>query len=151
MRLQQGEQIIHELRPESSIVFPWVFSKCLPAAFTAVALTLFFVPFFGLMLTSTGSEPRFLNMMGITGVIVAPTALILSLIYIPYLRKTHVYYITNKRCVFTGGIFTPGSTGIRGWPFWAEQAEIEFVGLKDSENPAATVNSILATFKATGE
>lgn len=182
MRRQEGERILHELRPERSILLVWFFSKCLPTAFTAAFLIFWFFGFFGVV---AGLATDQITVGMIAAAIAAPVALILSLMYIFYLRKTYLYYVTNMRCVFSGGIlrrversvpyhkitdveisatildrllgisslriFTPGSTGIRAWPFWGESAEIEFVGLKDSQSPAATVNEILATFKATGE
>lgn len=185
MKLQHGEQILHELQPAPPIVFIWFFSKSIPAAFTAAFLLAFFIPVLGLILTSADGETGFFRRTGLVGLVAVPAVLIASLIYVVYLRKTYRYYITDRRCVLTGGIlrrversvpfhkitdveisatildrlakistlkiFTPGSTGMRSWPFWAEQAEIEFVGLRDSETPAATVNTILATYKATGE
>ncbi|MFH2137454.1 MAG: hypothetical protein ABII88_02960 [Candidatus Omnitrophota bacterium] len=32
-----------------------------------------------------------------------------------------------------------------------QKAEISFIGLKDNESPAATINEILRKFRATGE
>ena len=108
----------------------------------------------------------------------------LVLVYCRYLRRTYVYYITNQRCVFHGGIirrversvhyhkvtdvemsqniierilgistlniFTPG-TSSRGSDSSFQKAEISFVGLKDNESPADTINGILRKFRATGE
>jgi hypothetical protein len=48
-------------------------------------------------------------------------------------------------------IFTPGTSSMRVSPFAAQRAEIFFVGLADNEPPAATINDILKTYKATGE
>lgn len=182
MKLQQGEQILHELGPQPSILFAWCFSKGLPGAFFAAFLAFWFFGFFGGIFTSS---TRVLAIGAIAALVVATVALFVSPFYLHRLRKTYRYHVTNLRCVFTGGIFrrversvpyhkitdveisqnllervlrisnlrifTPASTGSRSWPFSSEQAEIEFVGLKDAETPAATVNGILATFKATGE
>jgi uncharacterized membrane protein YdbT with pleckstrin-like domain len=48
-------------------------------------------------------------------------------------------------------IFTPGTASMKMSPFGGERAEITFVGLRDNETPAATINGILRRFKATGE
>ena len=117
-------------------------------------------------------------------VIFGPGFLVLGMIYCEFLRRTYVYYITNQRCVFHGGIirriersvhyhkvtdvemsqhiierilgistlniFTPGTSSRAGDSSF-QKAEISFVGLKDNESPAETINGILRKFRATGE
>ena len=52
--------------------------------------------------------------------------------------------------ISTLNIFTPGtSSRVDNSPF--PKAEISFVGLKDNESPAETINGILRKFRATGE
>ena len=122
---------------------------------------------------------------GVMALIAAPSLFILGLIYCSYLRRTYVYYVTNQRCIFHGGIlrriersvpyhkitdvemsqnfiermlgisslkiFTPGTGSMMASPFGGQRAEIAFVGLKDNETPATTINEIVRKFRATGE
>lgn len=184
MKLQQDEEIIHEMRPAGAILVIRFFSKCLLlapvgafAAFVScmILTAAFFRDIEDLMLT-----------IAITSAVVAAAALLtLAAAYCVYLRRTYVYYVTNQRCVFRGGIlrriersvhyhkvtdvetsqniveralgistlniFTPGTGSMVATPFGGQRAEISFVGLKDSETPAATINEVLRKFRATGE
>lgn len=177
MKPQEGEDIIHQLRPEPNILVIWFFTKCLPTAFIGGFIT--FIAFSVLL------RDIFLGVSIIVSVI-APIILILVLIYCSYLRSTYIYYVTNQRCIFHGGIlrriersvpyhkitdvemsqniiervlgistlniFTPGTGSMyQGSPFRGQKAEISFVGLKDNETPAESINQILRKFKATGE
>ena len=106
MKLQKSETVIHELRPESSILGIWFFTKCLPAAVISAFLSFWCVGFFGAMfcaLTDSNS-PWPLTAGGILALVLAPVVLALGLVYCGFLRRTYVYYITNYRCVFHGGI-----------------------------------------------
>lgn len=106
MKLQEGENIIHELRPESKILGIWIFTKCLPAAFIGAFLSFWCFGFFGGMFCVVAQSKSAcpIVMGGITALIAAPSLFILALIYCSYLRRTYVYYVTNQRCVFHGGI-----------------------------------------------
>jgi membrane protein YdbS with pleckstrin-like domain len=188
MKLQQGENVIHEFQPEGQILAIWFFTKCLPATFVGSFFGIL-VP--GILLSAwmNRSPSRPVGADGSSALIVAAVlvifALILALTYSVYLRRTYVYYVTNQRCVFRGGIlrkversvhyhkvtdvevsqniiervlgistlkiFTPGSSGLPTFPFGGERAEITFVGMRDAETPAATINGILKNFRATGE
>jgi len=142
---------------------------------------------FGLagLIFSFGRAFKFSFIGGIAGAVIAgPGFLMLGMIYCEFLRRTYVYYITNQRCVFHGGIirriersvhyhkvtdvemsqhiierilgistlniFTPG-TSSRVGESSLQKAEISFVGLKDNESPAETINGNLRKFRATGE
>ncbi len=184
MKVQDGEQIVHEFIPEKNILWIWFFTKALPvcligggAGFGLVVVSGFIFNF--------GGESDFSFIGGIVGAIILGLGfLMLALIYCEFLRRTYVYYITNYRCVFHGGIlrrversvhyhkvtdvemsqniierilgistlniFTPG-TSSRGSNSSFQKAEISFVGLKDNESPADTINGILRKFRATGE
>jgi len=48
-------------------------------------------------------------------------------------------------------IFTPGTGSMNFSPFGGQRAEISFVGLKDNEKPATSINNILRKFRSTGE
>ena len=175
------------MRPASQILVIWFFSKCLPPAFVCAFLTVWGFGLIGglsAFATNSDSPSSF-----VTGLILAPISgivvMLLALIYCVSLRQTYVYYVTNQRCVFRGGIilrrersvpyhkitdveisqniieralgipkvnvFTPGTGSTTASPFGGQRAEISFVGLRDSESPAATINQILKKFKATGQ
>jgi uncharacterized membrane protein YdbT with pleckstrin-like domain len=187
MKLQEGENVIHELRPEGKVLGIWIFTKCLPAAFIGAFLSFWFFGFFGGIFCATTQSKSGcpIAMGGIMALIGAPGLFIVALIYCSYLRHTYVYYITNQRCVFHGGIlrtiersvpyhkvtdvemsqniiermlgisslkiFTPGTASMTASPFGGQRAEISFVGLKDNETPARSINDIVRKFRATGE
>jgi uncharacterized membrane protein YdbT with pleckstrin-like domain len=182
MKLQEGEILIHELRPEPIVLRILLFTKCLPAAFVGAFLCFWCFGFFGGMFSThhpaEGGGPFAAGW--ITALVAAPVILVLALVYCDSLRKTYLYYVTNQRCVFHGGIlrksvrsipyhkitdvemsqnileqflgisslkiFTPGPSSAEG-----QGAQILFVGLKDNQTPAATINEILRQFKATAE
>ena len=106
MKLQEGESIIHELRPKPKVLWIWIFTKCFPFVFIgAFFIFWFFSVFEGIFLTATHSEsfwPIIIAVM-VTFIIV-PVFFIVSLIYCRFLRRIYVYYITNQRCIFRGGI-----------------------------------------------
>ncbi len=173
MKLQADEQVLHEMKPAPGLVTLWFFTRCLPVSAGGGA-----IGFFVWSMATEEVAP------GISGACIAAASVLSTMfIYHVYLRRTYVYYVTNQRCIFHGGIlrrversipyhkitdvemsqdiieraigistlnlFTPGtaSTGSSG----GRGAEISFVGLSDNQTPAATVNDILRSFKATGE
>jgi uncharacterized membrane protein YdbT with pleckstrin-like domain len=185
MRVQEGEEALHELRPEPGVLGIWFFTRCVPAAFIAAFFGFWCYGFLGGLL---GYSFWPVAGGGIIMLIAALVVLILGVVYCVYLRRTYVYYVTNQRCIFHGGIlrrversvpyhkitdvemsqniierafgistlkiFTPGTGSMVASPFWfsgGQRAEISFVGLKDSETPAATVNERLRKYRATGE
>ncbi len=175
MKLMEGEEIVHELRPKPKLLVIWFFTKCLPWGLGGM----FILPIFGDLESS--------NLKLIIPTVIGALFLIsLGLTYCTFLRRTYVYYVTNQRCVFHGGIlrrversipyhkitdvemsqniverilaisslniFTPGTASMYpSSPFGGPRAEISFVGLSDNETPATTINGILRKFKATGE
>jgi len=106
MKLQQGENLIHELRPETRVLGIWFFTKCLPAVFVGAFLCLWCFAFFGIMFSTSkpSDTPWPIAVGGVTALILAPVILFLALVYCQFLRKTYVYYVTDQRCVFHGGI-----------------------------------------------
>ena len=180
MRLNESETILHQLGPQPSILAIWFFTKCLPPALVGAVACGFFT-----VLLWAATNSRRPELAGVAvGVLVGLLSLLTAYVYCSFLRKTYVYYITDQRCVFHGGIlrrversvpyhkvtdvqitqhiverilgisklqiFTPGTASTPS-PFGGQLAEISFVGLEDSETPAATVNGILRKFRATGE
>jgi len=189
MKLHEGERLLHELRPRAGLLVIWFFTKCLPVTFVAAfASGTLFSAFAAISGAAAGSECPF-PLVGSTLVAASllPVAILLvALVYCGFLLRSYIYYITDQRCVFHGGIlrrversvpyhkvtdveisqhigerilgisklqiFTPGTGSMMGYPFSGQQrAEISFVGLKDSETPAETINGILSRFRATGE
>ena len=183
MRVQDGEEILHELKPEKNILWFWFFSKPLPAGLIGGAMGFGLMGFLGIVF-SISEDSDFSFTGGIIGAaVLGVTFLMLALIYCVFLRRSYVYYVTNQRCVFHGGIirrversvhyhkvtdvemsqniierilgistlniFTPGTSSTGNSSL--QKAEISFVGLKDNESPADTINGILRTFHATGE
>ena len=184
MKLQDGEQMLHELMPEKNILWIWLFAKALPVGLVGGGAGFGLVGVSGIIF-NFGGESDFSFIGGIVGAIIFGLGfLLLAMVYCEFLRRTYVYYITNQRCVFHGGIirrversvhyhkvtdvemsqniierilgistlniFTPG-TSSRGSDSSFQKAEISFVGLKDNESPADTINGILRKFRATGE
>lgn len=183
MKLQRDEEIIHEMRPARAILVIWFFTKCVIPALFCAFLTFGPLSIFG-DISAAGRRAGTVRALIAAGA-VCSVVWALVLVYCVYLRRTYVYYVTNQRCVFRGGIlrrversvpyhkvtdvemsqnivermlgisklsiFTPGTASVGNSPFGGPRAEISFVGLKDSESPAATINEILRGFKATGE
>ncbi len=184
MKVQDGEEILHELVPERNILWIWLFAKALPAGVAGAGAAFLFGALSGFWL-AFDAEPDFSFIRGIVGAIIVGLGLVmLVLIYCEFLRRTYVYYITNQRCVFHGGIirrversvhyhkvtdvemsqhiierilgistlniFTPGTSSRAGDSSF-QKAEISFVGLKDNETPADSINGILRKFRATGQ
>ena len=181
MKLQEGEEVLHELRPEKGILGIWFFTKVVPATLITAILA-FFIAVVACNIGGSPSQGRLWG-VGIAGIVLLLGMLLLALLYCSGLRTTYVYYVTNQRCVFHGGIlrtversvpyhkitdvemsqnivetalgistlniFTPGTASVTG--MGGQRAEISFVGLKDNEAPATTINSILRQFEATGE
>ncbi len=75
-------------------------------------------------------------------------------------RSVHYHKVTDVEMsqniferilgISTLNIFTPGTSSGGGNSSF-QKAEISFIGLKDNEGPANTINGILRKFKATGE
>lgn len=173
IKLQEGEQILFEGKPERRIVIVWILQMMLPVIFIVLGWV---------MIAFTLGEHKLWTTLIFASVFYFMILVIFSF-YFRSLRKTFHYYITNQRCIFEGGIivkrtrnvpfhkitdveinqniierffglcslkvFTPGtgSAGVSG----IEQAEIRFSGLKEAETPADIIQGILKKYKATGE
>ena len=104
MKVQDGEEILHELVPEKNILWIWLFAKALPAGLVGAGAAFVLGGVSGILF-NFGGESDFSLIGGIVGAIVIGLGfLMLVLIYCEFLRRTYVYYITNQRCVFHGGI-----------------------------------------------
>lgn len=180
IKLQEGEQVLFESKPERTIVMLWVLKIMLPITFVILC--------FGLpMMFGIISEGHDLNCIFWTSVILTLVFYFMLFIIVPFyyssLRETFQYYITNQRCIFEGGIIVKRTRSV---PFHKitdieinqniierffglcslkiftpgtgsagavgfEQAEIKFSGLKEAETPANIIQGILKNYKATGE
>ena len=106
MNLHEGETIVLEGHPERSILKIWFFTKSIVYLFFASFMTFWAFGFFGGMF-SMATENNDFNPVAMGGgftLVVAIIMLPLSLFYISALQKTFHYIITNRRCVFQGGI-----------------------------------------------
>jgi uncharacterized membrane protein YdbT with pleckstrin-like domain len=106
MRLQEGEHVIHELRPEPAVLAIWLFTKCLPATFGGAFLGFCIATFFsGVACAARGSGSAWpIAVGGVAAAILAAVILPVVLVYCVFLRRTYVYTVTDQRCVFHGGI-----------------------------------------------
>jgi len=94
MKLQADESVIHELRPEPKLLAFWFFAVCVPIA-AAGGMIGFFVTSMATKAVGPGIA---------AGVGVGTLVLLTVLAYSACLRRTYVYYVTDQRCVFRGGI-----------------------------------------------
>jgi uncharacterized membrane protein YdbT with pleckstrin-like domain len=106
MRLHEGERLIHELHPEPAVVVVWLFTKCLLPALPVALLSFFACAVVGGALqigVGPDREPPFGAALVIAA-IVGAAVVVLCITYCVFLRTTYVYYVTDQRCVFHGGI-----------------------------------------------
>ncbi len=103
MKLQKGEKVIHELRPEPRILVLWLFTKCLLPTLPVGIASLFA---FGALAAEFGgkSEWEAFVVAALGAVAVASTTLLLLMFYYRCLRRMYVYYSTKQRGVLRGGI-----------------------------------------------
>jgi uncharacterized membrane protein YdbT with pleckstrin-like domain len=194
MKLMKGEEMLMEIRPEPKLLVIWFFTRCLSIAILAgiigflLSAVVEFMHEFGTELKLFSAESDFdgwsiavkLTIAVISGAI----GFFIAFVYCYFLKRTYVYAITSRRCIFSGGIlrhvrhsvpyhkitdvemsqniiermlgisslgiYTPG-TGSMSNGGSGRRPEIAFVGLKDNETPAETINSILSNFKAIGQ
>ena len=106
MKLQDGEKIILENGPEKAILGIWFFTKCIMYTVFSSFMTFWVFGFFG-GIFAVVTETKDFNPMALGGgftLLVVVIIFPLSFFYISILRKTFHYIITNRRCIFQGGI-----------------------------------------------
>ncbi|MDD2688610.1 MAG: PH domain-containing protein [Candidatus Omnitrophica bacterium] len=105
IKLQEGEQILFEGRPEKKIFFMWIFTKVIPACVIVSFIILWATLFFGAMFAAATKckEPPF-HLLPPLFKFFIPLTFVAALFYYRALKETYHYYITNQRCVFEGGI-----------------------------------------------
>ncbi len=127
MRLENGEELILELVLDKKNLFTWFFSKTLGALMFSLLMTTFALFVFNTfdivdlghsekltmpneladshVLDSVHKRPFQLFIdYWCWNIVIAIVVAAISQVYYIYLRKTYAYFITNKRCVFIGGI-----------------------------------------------
>ena len=106
MILQDGEEMVLEVYPERSILGVWFFTKCLWFVFFGAFMAFWCVGFFGSMFAAASEVENFEPFKH--GWYIFPSLaiviLVLSLSYVSALQKTFKYVVTNRRCIFIGGI-----------------------------------------------
>lgn len=111
MKLQQGEEILLQTRPAPAVIVIWFFTRCLPLAIIALALSFWFFVALAVFF-ELGSEEWLYIVALAKSSIAALLTLALTIIYQVHLRRTYVYYITNLRCVISCGIVRKTSKSI---------------------------------------
>ncbi|MBW9267764.1 MAG: PH domain-containing protein [Candidatus Thiodiazotropha sp. (ex. Lucinisca nassula)] len=106
MKFGSDEKVIHHLQPENRLIIMWAFTKCLTQGFS-VGFFFFMLFYFNWIFSMSGKDIKALPEYGdliVFSIIFAIFAFVLSYIYHRYLIKTINYYITNKRCIYVGGL-----------------------------------------------
>ena len=106
MKLQNEEEIIFQCHPEKAVLGIWFFTKCIIYTLMGSFVTFWLFGFFGGMFAFATETKDFnpLAMGGVYTLVVAIVIFSLSIFYVSALRKTFHYVVTNRRCVFKGGI-----------------------------------------------
>lgn len=106
MRFSSEEKIIHKIKPDTKLMFIWFFTKSISHGFiTAFVPTLIWV-IYDLILN--GNKVIFIESDGFfitIGFALFGIGSSLSYLYTRMLIKTITYYVTDRKCVWTGGIF----------------------------------------------
>ena len=172
--MQDGETLLYEQRPDKRVVFVWLFTKCLRFGVIGAFLLFVLQGFVGGELWPEEEVKSPFNICAVT--VTAMGGLVLTciaIVYVLYLRRTYVYYITSQRCVRTGGILYRVEhsvpyhkitnieitqnivervvglvsvsilTPTALGPERIVKAEIRFEGLADGRTPAALINGMV--------
>ncbi len=171
MKLQEGETVLHELHPGPGVMVIWFFTKCFMAAGCSAGACLAICWCLSTFLEPAASPPN------CPEIPVGLVALVVATVYCSSLRKTYVYYVTDQRCVFHGGILRrversvpyhkitdvetsqnlfEKALGVSTLNIFtpgtgSKSAEVSFVGLKDPETPAHTIAEMVDKCKLTRE
>ncbi len=130
MYLEKDEVILKQVQPGKKLLVPWFFEKTLRYSLSTLLMVctlLFFGNTIGVLKdmptnkekTVMESSTAIIDKPGSHelkhpfemivdnwqyGVIIGGLSFILIQIYLIFLRKTYIYTVTNKRCVFQGGL-----------------------------------------------
>jgi len=106
MKFSKDEEILYEMTPDNRLIVIWLFTKCLTHA-VAVGFIFFMIFYFKWIISHTGKDIKELPDISdliLFSVLLAILGLLISYIYHRYLIKTITYYVTDRRCVWKGGI-----------------------------------------------
>ena len=180
MKLQEGENVVHELRPHANLLIVWALTKCSVAALGGGVLGFFCTMLLGVVTGQTddfdgGKAVEWRAMYA--AMALAIVAASIACVYCHRLLRSHIYWITDRRCIFHGGIirrversvpyhkvtdveqsqnlieralricslniYTPGTASVSDRSLGRLGAEVRFEGLRDSEEPAESINGFL--------
>ena len=177
MQLQNDEEILFELRPDSKILTIWAFTSSMGLVVVSMLFTLWAIGFFVFFATFPDGlldiEPSTIRLSFAIVVVVGIVVFPFSLVYNVFIRKTYVYFITNQRCIFSGGILKRvelsvsydritsvektqtifekmmgiASIGILTSGTASDKPEIIFEGLRDLNTPLSTINEMKKNVK----
>jgi len=106
MHLEKGEVIFYKGEPSPDVFKVWIFTKIIPLLFVSAFLILWATLFFGGIICCAilkHKEPPFILLPLFFGSGL-PLIFLFASFYYKSFYKTYHYYITNKRCIFEGGI-----------------------------------------------
>jgi uncharacterized membrane protein YdbT with pleckstrin-like domain len=101
MKLMADEKVLLELTPAPRLLGYWVLTRCLPSSIAA-AVAVCGAAF--VIVSSGRPRPSFSPALLLSGVLAGLLVLAASGFYAACLRRTYRYYVTDKRCAFSGGI-----------------------------------------------
>ena len=114
MKLQDGEDILMEIRPESKLLVIWFFARCFSVGVVGCVLGFVLSTVihsfynFGADMDLLAGKANFdgwsITVKLIIAIVVGLMCMIFVFIYCICLKRTYVYTITNRRCIFRGGI-----------------------------------------------
>ena len=107
MRFASDESVIFNLQPSHKLIYIWLFSKCLvhgiAAGFLSYAAAYFYIGF-----SAIKGDPRIKIIFSIDAVLITiaigTIGWLLSFLYHRLVLRTVSYVITDKRCIYSGGI-----------------------------------------------
>lgn len=101
MKLMADEEVLLELAPAPGLLGYWMLTRCLPLGIALGCV----VGGAALVIGSVGgSEPAFMPGVLLPGVLGGLVAFVLATVYAACLRRSYHYYVTDRRCAFSGGI-----------------------------------------------
>ena len=181
MQMQSGENVLYEMTPARKILWVWSCSRCVLASIIGAFACFWAVGFFGgFALFGRDKGNIVIATASIAAAVGGVVFFIGAFAYSVFTRRTYRYYITDQRCVFTGGILIrikhsipyhkitdievsqniiERAVGLSSVNIYTPSSsgaqtkspEIRFSGLKDSETPASLILSAIKKVKATGE
>jgi len=105
MKFSSSEKILHEIKPNAKLICIWFFTKCLTYGLATAFFPAFiwwgYVTFSNLSKGIIIDEFRFFLTMGL---FLFGVGTCLAYLYVRALINSITYYVTDRRCIWTGGI-----------------------------------------------